>query len=75
MSFDEFAKSFQPREGSYQFVLANPLTSAPATVQFSLPAGSPRTVVSRRELTFDYGSGQWVRIHFDRRGARVTSSL
>jgi len=76
LSLDEFAQSFQPREGSYEIVLLNPVTSAPATVQFSLPAGSPRAVtVSRRELAFDYGSGQWVRIHFDRKGARVTSRL
>jgi hypothetical protein len=76
LTLDEFAQSFQPREGSYEVVLQNPVTSAPATVQFSLPPGTPRSIfVSRRELTFDYGIGQWVRIHFDRKGARVISRL
>ena len=76
LTIDEFASAFQPREGNHEVVLLNPLTGVPATVQFSLPAGSPRNVVvSRRELAFVYESGQLVRIRFDRRGARVTSRL
>jgi hypothetical protein len=74
MTVAEFAGSFKPREGSYDIVLLNPVTNAPAPVRFSLPAGTPREVrVNGRDLQFDYGDGQWVRIRFGRVGARVTS--
>jgi hypothetical protein len=74
LTLSEFARSFKPQEGSYEIVLLNPVTNAPTSVRFSLPAGTPRGVqVLRRELAFDYGAGQWVRILFDRQGARVFS--
>jgi hypothetical protein len=76
MTLGAFANTFKPREGSYEIVLLNPVTSAPTTVQFSLPAGTPRSIrVLRRELEFVYDGGQWVRIRFDRLGARVISRL
>jgi hypothetical protein len=75
-TLEQFANTFQPREGSYEIVLRNPVTGGPTAVQFSLPAGTPRALrVHRRDLTFEYAGGQWVRIRFDRRGARVTSRL
>jgi hypothetical protein len=74
MTVAEFAASFKPQEGSYDVVILNPLTNAPTNVRFSLPAGTPRDVrVNGRDLQFDYGAGQWVRIRFGRVGARVTS--
>jgi hypothetical protein len=74
LTLDAFARTFQPREGSHEVVLQNPVTGAPATVRFSLPAGSPsRVTVTRRQVAFVYDGGQRVRIAFDRRGARVTS--
>jgi hypothetical protein len=69
----EFARSFQPRAGTHEIVVVNPVTNAPATVQFALPAGTPGVRVFRRELDFVYDGGQWVRIRFDRLGVRVSS--
>jgi hypothetical protein len=76
MTLGQFAQAFTPREGRYEIVLLNPVTRAPTTVRFALPPGTPHAVrVQRRELAFAYPSGQWVRIRFDRQGARVTSRL
>jgi hypothetical protein len=74
MTLDAFAKSFQPKGGSYETTIVNPVTNQPATVRFSLPEGSPRrVVVTRDSIEFIYRIGQWVRIDFNRDGAKVTS--
>jgi hypothetical protein len=70
----EFAQTFQPKQGNYEVVLLNPATNQPTTVRFSLPAGTPRRVeVNRRDIEFNYGPRQYVRIQFDRDGAEVVS--
>src|SRR4051812_34764471 len=45
LSFDQFVKSFQPKAGSYEITVLNPLTQQPATVRFSLPPGTPERVL------------------------------
>jgi hypothetical protein len=73
-SIDAFAKSFQPKAGSYEVTLLNPVTNQPTTVRFTLPEGTPRRVIITRDsLEFIYGLRQWVRIEFERDGVRVTS--
>jgi hypothetical protein len=74
MTLDAFAKSFQPKAGSFETTIINPVTNQPTTVRFLLPEGSPRrVVVTRDSIEFIYRIGQWVRIDFDREGAKVTS--
>jgi hypothetical protein len=73
-TLDSFAKSFQPKAGSYEVTLLNPVTKQPTAVRFLLPEGTPRRVhVTRDSIEFVYRIGQWVRIEFDREGAIVTS--
>jgi hypothetical protein len=73
-TLDAFARSFQPKAGSFETTIINPVTNQPTAVKFSLPEGSPRrVVVTRDSVEFIYRIGQWVRIDFDRDGARVTS--
>jgi hypothetical protein len=72
LTIEQFAKSFQPKEGNYEVTLLNPVTNAPTTVRFTLPDGTPRRVnVSRNEIEFSYGLRRFVRIQFDRDGAEV----
>jgi len=74
MTLDAFAKSFQPKAGSFETTIINPVTNQPTPVRFLLPEGSPRrVVVTRDSIEFIYRIGQWVRIEFDRDGAKVTS--
>jgi hypothetical protein len=74
MTVEEFARSFQPKAGSYEVTVLNPITNTPNTVRFTLPEGTPRRViVNRRNLEFVYGPRQFVRIEFDRDGAQVTA--
>jgi hypothetical protein len=74
LTLEEFAKAFQPKAGSYEVTLQNPVTRQPTTVQFTLPEGTPRRVnLSRRELEFDYGPRRYVKIQFDQDGAEVHS--
>ena len=74
MTPDEFAKTFQPKPGSYEVTLLNPVTNQPTPVRFTLPDGSPkRVLVHRREIEFEYGFRRFVRIQFDRDGATVVS--
>jgi hypothetical protein len=73
-SLEAFAKSFQPKPGSYEVPLLNPVTNQPATVRFTLPDATPRrVVVTRDSIEFIYSLRQWVRIEFERDGVRVTS--
>ena len=73
-SLEAFAKSFQPKPGSYEVPLLNPVTNQPATVRFTLPDGAPRrVVVTRDSIEFIYSLRQWVRIEFERDRVRVTS--
>lgn len=74
LTIEQFAKSFQPKEGNYEVTLLNPVTNAPTTVRFTLPEGTPRRVnVLRNELEFSYGLRRFVRIQFDRDGAEVVA--
>jgi len=74
LTIEQFAKSFQPKEGNYEVTLINPVTNQPATVRFTLPEGTPRRVnVSRNEIEFSYGLRRFVRIQFDRDGAEVVT--
>ncbi len=71
-TLEAFAKSFQPKSGSYEVTLLNPTTGQPANVRFTLPEGTPRRViVGRRYIEFVYHARQFVRIEFDRDGAQV----
>ena len=74
MTLEAFAKSFQPKAGSYELPLINPLTKQPTNVRFTLPEGTPKRIHTNRDsIEFVYGLCQWVRIEFDRDGAIVTS--
>lgn len=74
LTLEQFIKSFQPKAGSYEVTLLNPITKEPTTVRFTLPEGSPKRVHLRsNEIEFDYGIRRFVRITFDRDGAMVTS--
>ena len=74
MSIQQFVQTFQPKAGSYEVSLLNPLTNTATTVRFSLPEGQPRGVHLRsNEIEFDYGIRRFVRINFDQDGAIVTS--
>jgi hypothetical protein len=73
-TLEAFARSFQPKAGSYEVTLLNPITKQPTTVRFALPEGTPRRVHTTRDsIEFVYALRQWVRIEFDRDGAIVTS--
>ena len=73
-TLEAFSKSFQPRAGSYEVTILNPVTKQPTTVRFSLPEGTPRRVrVAGNEIEFIYTLRQFVRIEFDRDGAMVIS--
>lgn len=74
LTLEQFGKSFQPKAGSYEVEIVNPVTRQPTKVRFTLPEGTPRRVhVGRRDVEFVYGPRQFVRIEFDRDGALVTS--
>jgi hypothetical protein len=74
LTVEAFVKSFKPKAGNYEVELINPVNNQPATVRFTLPEGTPRRVhVSRREIEFDYGARQYVKIQFDDDGAVVIS--
>ena len=74
LSLNEFAKSFQPRGGTHDVLLINPLTQAATPVHFSLPEGMPRRViVDPQGVEFGYGLRHFVRIHFNTDGVVVTS--
>ncbi len=73
-TLQSFAKTFQPKAGTYEVAILNPVTKQPNTVRFILPEGSPRRVdVRGNSIEFFYRIGQWVRIEFDRDGAQVTA--
>ena len=73
-SLEEFAKGFQPKAGSYEVTLLNPVTRQPTLVRFTLPEGTPRRVnTSRSGIEFDYGPRRYVRIQFDRDGAEIVT--
>ena len=74
MSLEQFGKTFQPKAGSYEVTIMNPVTKQPTNVRFTLPEGQPKRVnVNGRSIEFVYGFRQFVRIEFDRDGALVTS--
>lgn len=73
-TLETFSKSFQPKAGTYEVTILNPVSRQPTPVRFILPEGKPRRVhVTRDSIEFVYGLRQWVRIEFDRDGVQVTS--
>ena len=74
LTMQEFAKSFQPKAGSYEITILSPVTKEPTPVRFTLPEGTPKRInVNGRSIEFQYGPRQFVRIEFDRDGALITS--
>lgn len=73
MTIEDFARTFQPKAGQYEVTLLNPLTREPNVVRFTLPTGTPRVDVFRRDIEFRYPGRTFVRIEFDRDGAQVIS--
>jgi hypothetical protein len=73
MTIEDFARTFQPKAGQYEVTLINPLTREPNQVRFTLPDGTPRVSVFRRDIEFRYPGRGFVRIEFDRDGAQVIS--
>ena len=72
VTFEAFAKNFQPKAGSYEVTIMNPVTNQPNAVRFTLPEGTPRrTVVTRDSIEFVYSFRSRVLIDFDRDGAHV----
>jgi hypothetical protein len=73
-TLDAFAKTFQPKAGTYEVTILNPISKQPTPVRFILPEGTPRRVhLTRDSIEFVYGLRQWVRIEFDRDGVMVTA--
>jgi hypothetical protein len=73
-TLDAFAKTFQPKAGTYEVTILNPVSKQPTPVRFILPEGTPRRVhVTRDSIEWVYGLRQWVRIEFDRDGVQVTA--
>ncbi|MSQ93028.1 MAG: hypothetical protein EXR98_00560 [Gemmataceae bacterium] len=73
-TLDAFAKTFQPKVGSFEVTILNPVTKQPQAVRFSLPEGQPRRVIVNRDsIEFVYGPRQFTRIEFDRDGVVVTT--
>jgi hypothetical protein len=73
-TLESFAKTFQPKAGSYEVTIINPATKQPTNVRFNLPEGEPRRViVNRYSIEFVYTLRQWTRIEFDRDGVVVTT--
>jgi hypothetical protein len=71
-TLDAFAKTFQPKGGSHEATILNPLTNQPTTVRFTLPEGTPRRViVDRTSVEWVYTLRTRVMIDFDRGGAKV----
>ena len=73
-TLESFAKTFQPKAGSFEVTVLNPVTKQPQAVRFSLPEGQPRRVIVNRDsIEFVYGLRQFTRIEFDRDGVVVTT--
>ncbi|HZZ80568.1 MAG TPA: hypothetical protein VFE62_18840 [Gemmataceae bacterium] len=73
-TLEALSKTFQPKAGSYEMNVINPVTKQPTTVRFRLPEGTPRRIiVTRDSIEWVYGLRQWVRIEFDKDGAIITS--
>jgi hypothetical protein len=73
-TLEGFAKTFQPKAGTFEVTILNPVTKQPTPVRFSLPEGQPRRVVVNRDsIEFIYSLRQWTRIEFDRDGVVVTT--
>jgi hypothetical protein len=71
-TLDAFAKSFQPKGGTHEAIILNPLTNQPTTVRFTLPEGTPRRViVDRNSVEWVYTLRTRVLVEFDRGGAMV----
>jgi hypothetical protein len=71
-TLDAFAKTFQPKGGTHEVTILNPLTNQPTSVRFTLPEGTPRRViVDRNSIEWVYNLRTRVMVEFDRGGATV----
>jgi hypothetical protein len=71
-TLDAFSRSFQPKGGTHEATILNPLTNQPTTIRFTLPEGTPRRViVDRSSIEWVYNLRTRVMIDFDRGGAKV----
>ncbi len=72
MTLGEFAAAFDPKPGSYEVVLINPVTCQPTCVRFCLEKCVRRVIVKHDALVLRYGLCHAVRIDFTCHGAVVT---
>jgi hypothetical protein len=62
-TLEEFARTFQPRPGTYQVAILHTRSCEPVTICFTLPPGCPKVCLSRHQLDFEYPCED-VRIRF-----------
>jgi hypothetical protein len=62
MTLCEFAAIFKPAPGHYEVYLQHPCKECPVKVCFTLPCGCPKVHATKRELVFDYGCCEKVKI-------------
>ena len=62
MTLCEFAAIFKPAPGHYEVYLQHPCKECPVKVCFTLPCGCPKVHVTKRELVFEYGCFEKVKI-------------
>jgi hypothetical protein len=62
MTLCEFAAIFKPAPGHYEVYLQHPCKECPIKVCFTLPCGCPKVCATKRELVFDYGCCEKVKI-------------
>jgi hypothetical protein len=59
---EEFAKAFKPAPGNYEVWLLHPGSECPVKVCFTLPCGCPKVEATCRQIVFDYGHCEKVKI-------------
>jgi hypothetical protein len=62
LTLGDFARTFKPAAGNYEVWLIHPGTDCPVKVCFTLPCGCPKVDVTCREIVFDYGHCERVKI-------------
>jgi len=62
LTLEEFAHAFKPAPGDYEVWLIHPGSECPVKVCFTLPCGCPKVCVTCRQIVFDYGHCETVKI-------------
>jgi hypothetical protein len=62
LTLEQFARAFKPAPGNYEVWLIHPGSECPVKVCFTLPCGCPKVEVSCRQIVFDYGHCERVKI-------------